>query len=511
VKKIKPKVALISVSDKTGIVEFAKELELLEIEIIATGGTSKLLIENKIKVTKVEDYTNFPEVLNGRVKTLHPKIFAGILAIRNDKSHIEQLIEKNIKPIDLVVVNLYPFEQTVSKNPKLQDAIEDIDIGGVSLIRAAAKNYESVAVIVDPNDYKNVIERIKQDNIGLADLKEFCVKAFRRVTNYDAAIDKYLSKEFLDENIYRPIFVKGEELRYGENPYQKASFFKTENCIDSNIAYGKILHGKQLSYNNILDANEAFELVKEFTEPCCAIIKHTNPCGVAIDNEISNAYKKALDCDPLSAFGCVVALNKNCDLKTAMLLKPNFVEVVVCPKFDDDALLLLKEKKNLRLIETNDTIKTNNGKEVRSVVGGLLTQSRDFPELKKEHFKTVTNKKATDKQMNDMIFAIKVAKHVKSNCVVFVKDGTTVGIGAGQMSRVDSVRIATEKGKNRIKESIMCSDAFFPFRDGVDEAAKAGVASIVQPGGSIRDQEVIDAANEHEISMVFSGIRLFKH
>ncbi len=501
-----------SVHDKNGIVEFAKELSGMGVEILATGGTGKLLSENKVKITEVSEYTGSPEILGGRVKTLNPKIFGGILAIRNDKEHMLELGKQGMKAIDVVVVNLYPFEKTVAGEHTFEDAIENIDIGGVSLIRAAAKNHMDVAVITEPSDYERIVREMKlEGEITEKTLKGLAVKAIRKTAAYDSAIEKYLSKSILDEETFRPFFVKGEEMRYGENPYQKGWFYRDEKIGESCVAEGKVLHGKQLSFNNILDANEAFELVKEFSEPCCAVIKHTNPCGVAIDDDIAEAYRKALAADPMSAFGSVVALNRDCDLKAAELMKPNFIEVVICPKFEKDAFELLAQKKNIRLIETGGVKKTDFGKDFKTVVGGLLVQSRDFPDVKTGEFKVVTEKQPSEGELDDMMFAIKVAKHVKSNSVVFVKGKVTVGIGAGQMSRVDSVKIATEKGGEKIKGSVMCSDAFFPFRDGVDEAAKAGVSAIVQPGGSIRDQEVIDAANENGLSMVFSGVRLFRH
>ncbi|KHO46620.1 MAG: phosphoribosylaminoimidazolecarboxamide formyltransferase, phosphoribosylaminoimidazolecarboxamide formyltransferase / IMP cyclohydrolase [archaeon GW2011_AR3] len=508
---IKPKAALISVFDKTGIADFAKGLARHGIEILATGGTASLLEKNGIKITKVESYTGSPEILDGRVKTLHPSIFGGILAIRGKKEHAEQLSEHKLKEIDMIVVNLYPFEATIAKNPGMEDALENIDIGGVSLIRAAGKNFQDVAVIVDPKDYSSLLDEVEKGGIAEETLKKLAVKAFRTTAAYDSAIDNYLSERLAGEKVIRPFFMHGQEMRYGENPHQKGWFYKSEKLEEACVANAKMLSGKELSYNNILDANEAFELVKEFDEPCCAIIKHTNPSGVAVDNEISEAYRKALACDPLSAFGCVVAMNRKCDIRTAELMKPNFIEVVICPGFEPGALELLKTKKNLRLLETGKIGERAPQMEMRTVTGGLLVQSRDFPKLDNRTFKAVTRKTPSPGELEDMIFAIRVALHVKSNSVVFVKDKVTVGIGAGQMSRVDSVKIAVEKSQGLVKGSVMCSDAFFPFRDGVDEAAKAGVSAIVQPGGSIRDDEVVKAADEHGISMVFSGIRLFKH
>jgi len=505
--------ALISVSDKRGIADFAKGLSRLGIEIISTGGTAKLLKAKGVKVIDVSAYTGFPEIMGGRVKTLHPLIHGGIL-FRRDLGKDKKEAEKNrIKPIDLVVVNLYHFEEAIKKDyDNVDNAIENIDIGGPSLIRAAAKNYRHVAVVADPNDYKKVLEEIKKGKkVSLETRQKLAAKAFDRTTDYDSRIDEYLNDKLKHEKIIRLSNIDGKMLRYGENPHQKGWFYRDPEMYENCIANGKQLHGKALSFNNILDLDSALELVKEFREPTAAIIKHTNPCGAATRKTIEEAYKAAHEVDPKSAFGCVIALNKPCNLAAAELIKPFFVEAVVAPFFDKGALELLQQKKNIRLIEVGDLIKSDKGFELKKVVGGLLFQTRGFPKVAKKDLKVVTKRKPTDKEIEDMLYAWKINEHVKSNAIVLVKDKTVVGVGAGQMSRVDSSIIAARKAGKRAKGDALSSDAFFPFRDGVDAAAKVGVTAIIQPGGSIRDQEVIDAANEHNIAMVFTGVRLFRH
>ena len=512
----KIKTALISVSDKEGIVEFAKALKRLGIEILSTGGTASLLKKNKVPVTLISDYTGQEEILDGRVKTLHPKISGGILAVRNNKKHMEELKKQDIKLIDLVVVNLYPFEKTISdEKVRLADAIENIDIGGPSLIRAAAKNSEDVAVVVDKEDYKPVIEEIKKSGKVTGETKQkLMVEAFQHTARYDSIINSFFQNEFYPDEIPSVLnlsFEKIMDLRYGENPYQKGAFYKEPFIKEACVSDTTQLHGKELSYNNILDVNDAFELVKDFKEPAAAVIKHTNPCGVAAARTIEEAYRKAHETDPLSAFGSVVALNRNCNLEIAKSMEDLFIEVIVCPKFEKNALNLLKQKKNIRLLETGNAEKTDLGYDMKKMVGGMLIQTRNFPELKKEDLKVVSNRIPSEEEIDSMLFAFKVNKHVKSNSIVFAKDNVTAGIGAGQMSRVDAAKIAAIKSKGKSKGAVMSSDAFFPFRDGVDEAAKAGITAIIQPGGSIRDQEVIDAVNEHGMAMVFTNIRLFKH
>jgi phosphoribosylaminoimidazolecarboxamide formyltransferase/IMP cyclohydrolase len=512
----KIRTALISVSDKEGIVEFAKVLKKLGIEIISTGGTASLLKKNDIKVVSVSDYTGQEEILNGRVKSLHPKIFGGILAARKNKKHMEEIKKQGIKPIDMVVVNLYPFEKAIScEKASLKEAIENIDIGGPCLIRAAAKNADDIVVVVDKRDYSSVVEELRASgSVKDSTRHKLMVKAFNHTAAYDSIISNFFQNEFCPDEFADTIvlsFKKAQDLRYGENPYQKSAFYRELFVKECCVASTKQLHGKELSYNNILDVNEAFELVKDFEEPTAAVIKHTNPCGVASAPTIEEAYRKAHETDPLSAFGSIVALNRNCNAEIAKIMKGLFIEVVVCPKFEKNALKLLKQKKNIRLLETGGIAKTSKGYDVKKVVGGALIQTRNFPKLEKKDLKLVTNRIPSEDELNSMLFAFKVNKHVKSNSIVFAKGKVTVGIGAGQMSRVDAVKIAAIKSNGKSKGAVMSSDAFFPFRDGIDEAAKAGITAVIQPGGSIRDQEVIDAANEHGMAMVFTGIRLFKH
>ena len=508
------KTALISVSNKEGIADFAKQLSKLGINIISTGNTAKLLKKNKIKVTLVSEITKFPEMLNGRLKSIHPNIFAGILADRKNKKHMNELKKLKINPIDLVVINFYPFEEAFIKRGKIKEIIENIDIGGPALARAAAKNYKDALVIVDKSDYNSIIEKIKSRKIDETSRANFAAKAFLHTARYETIIGRYFASKFLNETfpgIYNFTFKKIQDLRYGENPNQKAAFYKSFWINETCISTARQLQGRELSYNNILDANDAFELVKDFEEPTAAVIKHTNPSGVASARTIHEAYKKAYETDATSAFGSVVALNRPCNAETAKIMKSLFVEVVICQKFEKGALEILKEKKNLRLLETGPIIKDYRSLDMRRVVGGLLVQTRQTPEISAKNIKVVTKRKPTKEEMNSLIFAWKVNRHVKSNSIVLAKDNVTVGIGAGQMSRVDAVKLAIMKSEGKCEGSVMSSDAFFPFRDGVDEAAKMGVTAIIQPGGSIRDEEVIQAANEHNIAMVFTGIRLFRH
>lgn len=514
---VKIRRALISVFSKEGIVDLARELQKLKIEIVSTGGTATLLKNEGIKVKEVSELTGHPEILSGRVKTLHPKIHAGILALRDDKGHLKQLEEYDIDKIDMVVVNLYPFQDAISKKDvDFKEAIEMIDIGGPAMIRSAAKNFSHVAVLTSPSQYSPIMEQLKKNKGELAKetLTQLALKAFKYTARYDAIISDFLRNRFdpaLFPNILNLTFEKIQDLRYGENPHQKAAFYKDPFVMETCIANAKQLQGKELSYNNILDVNDAFELVKEFKEPTATIIKHTNPCGVATREKIHEAFKDAYACDPKSAFGCIVALNMPCNRETAELMKPYFIEAVIAPVFDKEALNILKEKKNLRLLESGKITKSDKGFDIRKVTGGLLAQTRAYPELKEKDLMVMTKKKPSKDEIKDMMFAFKVCKHVKSNCVVLAKDETAIGIGPGQTSRVDSAMIAVRKAGDKSKGSVMASDAFFPFRDSVDEAAKAGITAIIQPGGSIRDKEVIQAANDHGIAMVFTGIRLFRH
>jgi len=514
---IKIKRALISLSDKKGIVEFAAELKKLGVEIISTGGTAGLLKANNIEVTEVSQYTGFPEILDGRVKTLHPKIHAGLLALRENPGHISTLKEHSIEQIDMVVVNLYPFEEAIKKpGVNINDAIENIDIGGPSMLRSAAKNFSSVAVICDPNDYPEVIAELKKNNGSLSQelMRRLGVKVFRKTSLYDRAIYKYLIGgpesvlDFPEEVILD--FEKIQELRYGENPHQKAAFYreKGKNC---GLASLNKLQGKELSFNNILDLNSALELVKEFKNPAAVIVKHNNPCGVSEDKELSKAFLNAWECDKLSAFGGIIALNRKLDLMTAKFIaKSGFLECIVAPAFEPGSLELFKEKKNLRLIELKDFNVTDEP-EFKKVSGGMLLQTKDLISLDENKLICVTRKKPTKNQIESLVFGFKVAKHVKSNAIVLTQGKKTVGIGAGQMSRVDSVMIAKNKAGKKSRNCCLASDAFFPKADAISWAHKAGAKAIIQPGGSIADQEIIEACNKFKIAMLMASYRHFKH
>ncbi|MFQ5433050.1 MAG: bifunctional phosphoribosylaminoimidazolecarboxamide formyltransferase/IMP cyclohydrolase [Nitrospinota bacterium] len=508
VKNIKR--AVISVSDKTGVVELARALKEKGAEILSTGGTAKLLTENGIDVTKVSDFTGFPEILDGRVKTLHPKIHGGILARRSDDTHIKQMKEHDIEPIDMVVINLYPFEATVTKEGATeQDAVENIDIGGPSMIRSAAKNFADVAVVTDPDDYPEVISDLKNSGgLTLEKRKAFSIKAFGRTSEYDRAIHEHFSEKSKSDESLTAGFKKVSDLRYGENPHQSASFFvKTKDEIYTGENQ---LHGKELSYNNIVDLDAALQHVREYDRTACVIIKHTNPCGVALDDHQADAYKKALSCDPVSAFGGIIGFNRPVTADTAMELSKLFLEAVIAPDYEDDALAILKKKKNLRLIKPkNFSLKQHD--YIKCVVGGLLYQSPDNVTLYEKTLKVVSKRQPTKEEMESMKFAWTVAKHVKSNAIIFARDSVTVGIGAGQMSRVDSSKIAVSKAQSPVKGCVMASDAFFPFRDGIDAAGMEGITAVIQPGGSVRDEEVIAAADEYDMAMVFTGIRHFRH
>jgi len=511
--------ALISVSDKTGIVDFAKFLVSKNIEIISTGGTAKTLKDAGIPVVLVSDLTGFPEILDGRVKTLHPKIHGGILARRDVKRHRADIEKHDIQYIDMVVVNLYPFEDTVKDGASETQCIENIDIGGPCLIRAAAKNHNDVTVVVDSNDYKNIEENIEK-NCGNTDIKFrrfLAAKAFTTTSRYDIIIGRWISRTYktaIPEHILLNADRK-QKLRYGENPHQQASFYIDPTC-NCGIGRAEQIQGKELSYNNIMDANAALELISEFKQPVATIIKHTNPCGIAIGNTISEAYKKALSCDSVSAFGGIIGLNKTLDVETAKLIAQQFVEVVLAPSIDDDAKEILSKKKSLRILLLSNISKpkgcTGGERNIRHVVGGFLIQEMDKKPL--EELEVVTKTEPTDEQNIDMTFAFKVAKHVKSNAIVIAKNGQTIGIGAGQTSRVDSVRLAIQKAKNAgfsTEGAVLASDAFFPFHDSVMLASEAKITALIQPGGSIRDDEVIKVADDKNITMVFTGQRHFRH
>jgi phosphoribosylaminoimidazolecarboxamide formyltransferase/IMP cyclohydrolase len=543
--------ALISVSDKTGIAEFAKELEQAGIEIISTGGTAKTLSDAGVKVVNVSDITGFPECLDGRVKTLHPKIHGGLLAIRNNPEHMKQIKELGIEPIDMVIINLYPFKKTILKeNTTLEEAIENIDIGGPTMIRAAAKNYQDVVVIVDPADYKSVADEIRQSgDVSLQNKFKLACKVFEHTCHYDTLIAGYLRKQQIQGDLFDSMsssrdnnscdcnssgcscndnecgevsifpdtltltFEKVQDMRYGENPHQKAVFYKEIGKNKGCLTNARQLHGKELSFNNINDTNGALDLLKEFDEPTIVAVKHANPCGVASAENIYEAYLKAYEADPVSIFGGIVAANREIDAKTAEEIHKIFVEIVIAPSFSKEALDILTKKKNIRILELDDisTKLPKNAYDMKKVSGGLLVQERDSELINMDDIKYITDKRPDNKQMEDLIFALKVVKHTKSNAIVVVKDKQTVGIGPGQANRVTSAKIALDYAKEKAKGAVLASDAFFPFPDWVEPAASAGIKAVIQPGGSIRDQESIDACNEKGIAMVFTGMRHFKH
>ncbi|MGC9081159.1 bifunctional phosphoribosylaminoimidazolecarboxamide formyltransferase/inosine monophosphate cyclohydrolase [Sulfurihydrogenibium sp.] len=509
--------ALISVSDKTGIVEFAKELVNLGYQIVSSSGTAKHLKENGIEVLEVSQITGFPEILDGRVKTLHPKIHGGILAIRDNPQHLKQLNENDITPIDIVVINLYPFEETVKKGADLDEIIENIDIGGPAMVRAAAKNYKFVTIITDPNDYETVIKELKENgDVSIDTRKLLSLKAFRHTALYDSIIATVLNEKFgINEDFPKELTIpmrKKTNLRYGENPHQKASLYVNPIEEGLSVADSEILQGKEMSYNNYLDVEASLLLVKEFENPACVIVKHNNPCGVAERDNLYEAYQLALQTDPKSAFGGIVAFNRQLDGKTAKALTELFLEVVVAPSFSEEALDILKTKKNLRVVKIKNFDKEIVGKDLKRLTGGYLVQDRDKGLY--ETLEVVTERKPTEKELEDLIFALKVVKHVKSNAVVIAKDRRSVGIGVGQTSRVDSLETAVKKAQEfslPLEGSVLASEAFFPFRDSIDFAAKYGIKAVIQPGGSIRDGEVIQACNEHGIAMIFTKMRHFKH
>ena len=518
---IKIKRALISVSDKKGIIDFAKILIKYNVEILSTGGTAKLFAENNIPVIEVSDYTDFPEMLDGRVKTLHPKIHGGILGKRDDEKHLQTMIKSNIPLIDLVVVNLYPFEATISKeNCPLSEAIENIDIGGPAMIRSSAKNYNGVAVVTDSSDYKMIEDALKKNDGALNLECRFILakKAFEHTAKYDLAISNYLNGLDTNKNVTYPkklnlAFNKKMDLRYGENPHQSASFYVDEIATKGSLASFKQLQGKELSYNNLNDADTAWECVKSFKLPSCVIVKHANPCGVASSKDLLDAYKKAFSTDPTSAFGGIIACNTALDKNTASQIISQFVEVVIAPSYEAESLKIFESKPNIRLLEV--TLDNNfNAFELKKIGGGLLVQSPDNFNIDMDHCKIVSKLKPNQEQMADMLFAWRVAKYVKSNAIVFCKNNQTLGIGAGQMSRVDSTKIASIKAQNAnldLINSVVASDAFFPFRDGIDVLATAGAKCVIQPGGSLRDEEVISAADELGLVMLFTGYRHFRH
>ncbi len=517
--------ALFSVSDKTGLVGFAEFLHGLGVELISSGGTAAALRNAKLPVKEVADLTSFPEMLDGRVKTLHPKVHGGLLGIRGNAEHEKAMADHGIVPIDLVVVNLYPFEETIAKTTDFETCIENIDIGGPAMIRGAAKNHAGVAVVVDTEDYATVIEDIKANKGAVSDdlRKRLAARAYARTAAYDAAISAWFA-DVLKDDFPRYLSFGGkikQSLRYGENPHQSAALYLTTEQRPG-IATAKQLQGKELSYNNINDTDAAFELVAEFSQPACAIIKHANPCGVALGASCLEAYTKALMCDPVSAFGGIIALNRPIDGPTAAKISELFTEVVIAPGASEEAISIFAKKKNLRLMvaDAMPDLKAK-GRAIRNVAGGFLVQGRDSGHITESDLKVVTKVKPSDQQTADLLFAFTVCKHVKSNAIVYVKNGATVGIGAGQMSRVDSARIAHLKSKEAAQAagltealtvgSVVASDAFFPFADGLLVTAEAGAVAVIQPGGSIRDDDVIKAADEKGLAMVLTGMRHFRH
>lgn len=545
---VKIRRALISVSDKTGIVEFARALRGFGVEIISTGGTANALRDTGVDVLDVSDVTGFPEMMDGRIKTLHPKIHGALLALRDNPEHEAAMREHQIEPIDMIVVNLYPFEQTIAREGvTLKEAIEQIDIGGPAMIRSAAKNAQHVAVIVRAEDYEVVVEEMKNHDgsLSIATRKRLALEAFRRTARYDMIVSAYLAQDrspkgatshtggmgirpgsiggwtaWLNEEHSIETFhgvlpssaqwtiSKVANLRYGENPHQLGGLYLTG--FRPGIANAEVLSGKEMSFNNYVDADAAWQLVCDFDDMACAIIKHTNPAGVALGATPDEAYRRALACDPVSAFGGIVAFNRAVDEAAARAVTEIFIEVIIAPDYEAAALDVLKTKKNLRVLRASEP-KLTEGLEYKQISGGMLVQTRDTHRMNRDELKMVTKRAPSEKEIDDLLFAWTVCKHTKSNAIVYVRDKHTVGVGAGQMSRVDSVKLGAMRARLPVEGSVLASDAFFPFRDGVDEAAQHGITAVIQPGGSVRDEEVISAADEHGLAMVFTGVRHFKH
>ena len=509
-ENVKIKRALISVFDKTNLAMLGKELSSRGIEILSTGGSANFLREKNIPVTDVSEYTNFPEIMDGRVKTINPLIEGGILGLRD--KHETDANENNIKWIDLVICNLYPFSETISKeNCDQALALENIDIGGPTMIRSAAKNVGWVTVVVNPSDYEHVLENINEENeINFETRSSLSSKAFGHTAQYDTIIHNYLKESNLSSD-FTLTYSKHSDMRYGENPHQAAAAFQIPGDKSNGILNAKIHQGKKLSYNNIMDADAALSCLKEFKSTACVIVKHANPCGVALGTNMLDVYKRAFAADSISAFGGIIAINQPCDDVLAEEISKVFVEIVLAPAFTKKSLDIFSKKKNLRVLEVGNIEKRDQLLEVRNIVGGVIVQETDVSILSKSELKTVTDLEPSEEEINTMLFGWKVLKHIKSNGILVVKDNTTVGVGAGQVSRVDSVDIAMNKSGTEIKSSILCSDAFFPFRDSIDKIAESGIKAVLQPGGSVRDDEVISACNEHGIAMVFTGQRCFKH
>jgi phosphoribosylaminoimidazolecarboxamide formyltransferase / IMP cyclohydrolase len=506
--------ALISLSDKTGGVEFARELSNLGYEIVSTGGTYKAIKEAGVAATYVSEVTGFPEILDGRVKTLHPMVHGGILA-KGTPEHLAQLEANQILPIDIVAVNLYPFAKVMDKPEfTLEEAVENIDIGGPTMVRASAKNFERVTIIVNPENYGQVLAELKAKGEVSRELRlKLAAEAFTHTALYDRMISGYF-QTLVEDTSYTSVFSlageKVQDLRYGENPHQEAAFYRTLGQGEGSLAYARQLQGKELSYNNLVDMNAAWGLVKEFSQPAAVIVKHTNPCGTAIAGDLRQAYLTALEADPVSAFGGIVALNREVDQESASEMVKLFLEVIVAPTFSDGALEILSKKQNLRLMAVGNSTSKQNF-EVKQIDGGFLVQDLDVIQEEAQSWQVVSNSKPTEHDLDELAFAMKVCKHVKSNAITVSKNGQTLGVGAGQMNRVGSAGIALEQAGDKARGAYLASDAFFPFRDTVDKAAEAGIRAIVQPGGSLKDEESILAANEHGLIMVFTGVRHFKH
>ena len=506
--------ALISVSNKYNLIPFAQRLQDMDYEIISTGGTLKLLVDSGIDAKSVETVTGFPEILEGRVKTLHPKVHGGLLAKREEKSHMEALQENDIEPIDMVVVNLYPFKETVTKQGATEeDIIENIDIGGPTMLRAAAKNFKDVIVVVDPVDYEKIAENLESGGLSEETRKRLAAKVFRHTANYDAMIARYFN-ETTDEMFpkdYTFTYEKVQDLRYGENPHQQAAFYEDVQYKGISLATAKQLHGKELSFNNIQDANAALEIVAEYDEPAVVAVKHMNPCGIGLADNLSDAFKRAYEADPISIFGGIIACNREVDKETAEQMHEIFLEIVMAPSFTDEAKKVLMQKKNIRLLEMTDAEEEQKTEKITTVKGGILVQTSDDGKVEEADLEVVTDRKPTAEEIEDLLFSWKAVKHVKSNAIVLAKNKQTVGIGAGQMNRIGAANIAIEQADEKAKGAVMASDAFFPMPDTVEAAAKAGVTAIIQPGGSKRDQDSIDVCNSNGIAMVYTNMRHFKH
>lgn len=504
--------ALISVSNKQGVEELARQLVELGVEIISTGGTADRLKAAGVPVRPIDDFTGYPEMLDGRVKTLHPKVHAGILALRDNPEHQATMQQHQIEPIDLVVVNLYPFEATVNRGAGHNEIVENIDIGGPTMVRSAAKNYAYVGVVVDPMDYAVVLDELRSQGILSDETRYYLMqKAFSHTAYYDSLISNYMNrtKVFTDELSFG--YTKVADMRYGENPHQRAAFYKEPFVQETNIADAQIIQGKQLSYNNIMDADAALRCIKEFSEPAAVVVKHANPCGVAVAEDSLQAFQRAFEADSLSAFGGIIALNRPCTKAIAEYLSKIFIEIVLAPSFEDEALALFVKKPKVRLLQLGEIVQADHLWETRKVTGGVLVQDVNKHQVSAEDCIQATDRAPTEQQRQDLLFAWKVCKNVKSNAIVLAHNGVTVGIGAGQMSRIDSTRMALWKAQDKARGSVLASDAFFPFRDTIDAVAPAGITAIIQPGGSLKDQEVFDAANEHGIAMLLTGHRAFLH